>query len=129
MEFKSLHLRVDLANKSKSHDNKLSLFLGGLPFDVSDEDVYKHFASCGDIDYVRIVRDNKTGVGKGFGYVKFKTSDSLSLAIKLDGSKLNRRTIRVSRCVKKVGSLPRPVLVLIPLMLACHSLLADEEQG
>ena len=108
MEFKSLHLRVDLANKSKSHDNKLSLFLGGLPFDVSDEDVYKHFASCGDIDYVRIVRDNKTGVGKGFGYVKFKTSDSLSLAIKLDGSKLNRRTIRVSRCVKKVGSLPSP---------------------
>lgn len=32
MEYKSLHLRVDIANKSKVHDNKRSVFLGGLPF-------------------------------------------------------------------------------------------------
>jgi RNA recognition motif-containing protein len=32
MEFKSNHLRVDLANQSKKHDNKRSVFLGGLPF-------------------------------------------------------------------------------------------------
>jgi hypothetical protein len=32
MEYKSLHLRVDIAAKSKEHDNKRSVFLGGLPF-------------------------------------------------------------------------------------------------
>lgn len=101
MEYKSLHLRVDIANKSKAHDNKRSLFLGALPFDVADEDVYAHFASCGPIEYVRIIRDNKTGIGKGFGYVQFKTSDTVALGLKLDGSVLNERKIRVSRCVRK----------------------------
>ena len=101
MEYKSLHLRVDIANKSKAHDNKRSLFLGALPFDLADEDVYAHFASCGPIEYVRIIRDNKTGIGKGFGYVQFKTSDTVALGLKLDGSVLNERKIRVSRCVRK----------------------------
>ena len=31
-EFRSHHLRVDLATQSKVHDNKRSVFLGGLPF-------------------------------------------------------------------------------------------------
>lgn len=69
--------------------------------DIVDEAVYKHFESCGEIDNVRIIRDNQTGVGKGFGYVQFKTPDSLALALKLDGSKIGDRKIRVSRAVKK----------------------------
>lgn len=103
MEYKSLHLRVDIAAKPKQakENNKKSLFLGGLPFEVSDEDLYKHFAACGPIDYVRVIRDNKTGIGKGFGYVAFKTDDCLALGIKLDGSSLNGRKIRVTRCIKK----------------------------
>jgi nucleolar protein 12 len=106
MEYKDHHLRVDLAIKQKPTDkntnsNKRTLFLGGLPFDVSDEDVYKHFLTCGSIEYVRIIRDNKTGIGKGFGYVCFKTEDTIALAMKLDGSILNERKIRVTRCVKK----------------------------
>lgn len=101
MEYKSLHLRVDIASRSKVHDNKKSLFLGGLPFDISDEDVYKHFSNCGQIDFVRVIRDNKTGIGKGFGYVQFKTADSVQLGLRLDASTLNERKIRVTRCVKK----------------------------
>jgi nucleolar protein 12 len=102
MEYKSLHLRVDIANKSKVHDNRRSLFLGGLAFDINDEEVYEHFQSCGPIEYVRIIRDNKTGIGKGFGYVQFKTSDTVSLGLKMDGTLMNDRKIRVNRCVKKL---------------------------
>lgn len=119
MEYKSLHIRVDIATKSKVHDNKKSVFLGGLPFgncsflyflieakfnfliDCSDEDVYSHFSPCGPIEFVRLIRDNKTGIGKGFGYVQFKTTDSVSLAVRLNGSTINERKIRVERCVKK----------------------------
>ena len=32
MEYKSHHLRIDIAANSKAHDNKRSVFLGGLPF-------------------------------------------------------------------------------------------------
>ncbi|CAF0757730.1 unnamed protein product [Brachionus calyciflorus] len=101
MEFKGLHLRVDLATRSKVHDNKRSVFLGGLPFDCSDEDVYSHFSKCGPIEFVRLIRDNKTGIGKGFGYVQFKTADTVALAIRLEGTSINNRKIRVERCVKK----------------------------
>ena len=104
MEFKTRHLRVDVATKSKVHNNKCSVFLGALAFDVTDEAVYEHFAKCGEIDNVRIIRDNKTGVGKGFGYVQFKTADTIDLALKLDASKMGERKIRVSRAVKKLVS-------------------------
>jgi nucleolar protein 12 len=68
---------------------------------VTDEDVYSHFAEVGQIEFVRIIRDNKTGIGKGFGYVQFKTPDSIQLALKLDGSEIKKRKIRCTRCVKK----------------------------
>lgn len=102
MEYKNRHLRVDVATGSKVHDNKTSVFLGALAFDVTDEAVHAHFEKCGDIDNVRIIRDNKTGVGKGFGYVQFKTVDSVTLALKLDATKMGERKIRVSRAVKKL---------------------------
>jgi nucleolar protein 12 len=47
------------------------VFVGNLPFDVQDEELYTHFERCGEIEFVRIVRDKKTNIGKGFGYVQF----------------------------------------------------------
>jgi nucleolar protein 12 len=46
--------------------------VGNLPFDVQDEAIYMHFTRCGKIEFVRIVRDKKTNIGKGFGYVQFR---------------------------------------------------------
>ena len=66
------HLRVDSVSNPTSHDHKRSVFVGNLPFDVQDEDLYTHFSRCGEIEFVRIVRDKKTNIGKGFGYVQFK---------------------------------------------------------
>jgi RNA recognition motif-containing protein len=42
---------------------------------VSDDDVRALFASCGDIDYVRVVRDRDTRKGKGIAYVAFKVGE------------------------------------------------------
>ena len=53
------------------HDHKRCVFVGNLPFDVQDEELWTHFERCGDIEFVRIVRDKKTNIGKGFGYVQF----------------------------------------------------------
>lgn len=68
---------------------------------IEEEALYAHFKECGEIENVRIIRDNKTGLGKGIGYVMFKTSDSISLALKLNKSEINNRIIRVERCSKK----------------------------
>ncbi|XP_042651743.1 RNA-binding protein 34 isoform X2 [Tyto alba] len=66
------HIRVDIASKNSLHDNKRSVFLGNLSYDISDDAVREHFSVCGGIVAVRIVRDRKTGLGKGFGYVLFE---------------------------------------------------------
>ncbi|XP_075222701.1 uncharacterized protein LOC142325170 isoform X2 [Lycorma delicatula] len=69
--------------------------------DVADNDVRKVFEGCGEIESVHIIRDNKTGMGKGFGYVNFKFQDSVEFALKLNGAMLKKRNIRVKRAVKR----------------------------
>ncbi|KFP27359.1 RNA-binding protein 34, partial [Colius striatus] len=95
------HIRVDIASKANSHDNKRSVFLGNLSYDISDEVVRQHFTVCGDVVAVRVVRDRQTGVGKGFGYVLFENTDAVHLALKLNESVLMGRKIRVKRCGEK----------------------------
>jgi nucleolar protein 12 len=48
---------------------------------------------------VRVVRDRKTNVGKGFAYVSFADKAAVGLALKLDGTQLEGRPIRVKRCI------------------------------
>lgn len=98
MVLEGLHIRVDTAVPQKKQNSQNSLFIGNLPFNISDEDVYEHFKKCGTIDYVRLIRDKPTGVGKGFGYVAFTNRDGVMFGLKLNGSKLNGRDLRVSRC-------------------------------
>jgi nucleolar protein 12 len=47
-----------------------------LSFDAQEEELWLYFESCGEIENVRIVRDNKTNVGKGFAFVQFKASEN-----------------------------------------------------
>ena len=95
-ELEGQHIRVNSSIMNKTaHDHKRSVFVGNLPFAISEEDVRNHFLDCGAVADIRLVRDWKTGVGKGFGYVKFEEVDSAELATKLDNSKLNNRKIRV----------------------------------
>ncbi|XP_063958493.1 RNA-binding protein 34-like [Lytechinus pictus] len=95
------HMRVDIASNNKKHDMKHSLFIGNLPFNIDDEAVRNHFQEFGTVQGVRLIRDKATGMGKGFGYVLFEDSSSVEFALKMDGSKLKGRSLRVKRAVKK----------------------------
>ena len=95
VQFMGKHLRVNSLEKHFSSAN--SLFIGNLPFDVSEESLYELFGDAGEINSVRVIRDRKTNVGKGFAYVEFKEKESVSLGLKLNGSEINSRKIRVSK--------------------------------
>ncbi|OXB55546.1 hypothetical protein ASZ78_002659, partial [Callipepla squamata] len=86
------HIRVDSASNAGSHDNKRSIFLGNLAYEVVA---------------VRIVRDRQSGMGKGFGYVLFENTDAVHLALKLNNSDLMGRKLRVKRCVEKGKALQK----------------------
>jgi len=90
-------LRLDICGLKSKHEHKKCLFIGNLPFKITEEEIHQHFIGCGEIDDIRIVRDKATGLGKGFAYVKFKNTESVMFGLKLNSSKLNGRALRVSR--------------------------------
>uniref|UniRef100_A0A3Q4BSZ2 RRM domain-containing protein n=1 Tax=Mola mola TaxID=94237 RepID=A0A3Q4BSZ2_MOLML len=98
---KDFHIRVDRVGDSSSHDHRRSIFVGNLSFEINELTLRQHFEECGCVEAVRVVRDQNSGLGKGFGYVLFEGADAVQLALKLDGTKLEGRSIRVKRSVKK----------------------------
>jgi nucleolar protein 12 len=39
---------------------------------AEEDDLWKMFESCGKISGIRLIRDKRTGVGKGFAYINFE---------------------------------------------------------
>lgn len=64
--------------------------------EAEEDDIWKLFEPCGKIESVRLIRDSKTGIGKGFGYVNFESSDSVELALQMEKFTLKGRDLRVS---------------------------------
>ncbi len=64
---------------------------------VKEDDLYEFFKECGDIEAVRVVRDARTGVGKGFGFISFKSKDGVILALEKHEQEFNGRVLRVIR--------------------------------
>ena len=101
--FADRHLRVDLASEgegSTKTNTKKSIFIGNLPMDLEEEPVWQLFGKCGTVSNVRLIRDKVTNMGKGIGYVTFTSKDSVDVALKLAGTKLGNRPVRVSPCSK-----------------------------
>ncbi|KAG2261830.1 hypothetical protein Bca52824_068909 [Brassica carinata] len=106
------HIRVDRAcpprKKLKGqgqdtllYDSKRTVFIGNLPFDVKDEEVYQLFTGKSNLENnleaVRVIRDPHLNIGKGIAYVLFKTKEAANLVIKKGYLKLRDRELRVSR--------------------------------
>ena len=66
---------------SQPHDQSKAVFIGNIRFNEEEDQVRKHFNKCGTITDVRLVRDATTGMGKGFGYVNFNSTDAVEKVI------------------------------------------------
>lgn len=105
------HLRVDKVGKKTNspQENQRSVFVGNIPFSADEEKVREVFSVCGEVEAVRIVRDSKSGVGKGFGYVLFVDKAGVMFSIRQNKKlKIDGRALRVSGCkgqqvIKKPG--------------------------
>lgn len=59
----------------KNAEHKRTIFIGNLPHDVQEEELWQLFlkkAKKLHIQRVRVVRDKHTGNCKGIGYITFK---------------------------------------------------------
>lgn len=109
--YKDHHLRVDHLTHPTKKDNKLSVFVGNIDFQEKEESLWKYFNDkliakedkkdvSNVIDNVRIVRDPKTSFGKGFAIVQFNDTNYVTKALMLDGKKMGKRSLRITRCKK-----------------------------
>lgn len=128
----SRHLRADLVAHPQPIDHQRCVFVGNLGFvddetsikaaesrqssnktgaarsskplkgDV-EEGLWRAFSTVGKVESVRVVRDAKTRIGKGFGYVQFADQVGVEDALGMDGKKfppLLPRKLRVVRAKK-----------------------------
>lgn len=73
------------------------LFVGGIPFSATEQELREHFAQCGTVESATIIMDRATGRSKGFGFVEMSSDEEAAAAVaKLNGSDLGGRTINVS---------------------------------
>jgi len=95
------HIRVDWVEKKSINptENQHSVFVGNLPFDADEEKMRDVFSSCGDIESIRLVRDSKSGIGKGFGFILFADRSGVLFACRQTKKlEMNGRLLRVTRC-------------------------------
>eukprot|EP00834_Sanchytrium_tribonematis_P006482 NODE_481_length_6950_cov_0.533353.p3 type:complete len:291 gc:universal NODE_481_length_6950_cov_0.533353:1591-2463(+) len=86
-------LRVDKALQRKQDSG---VFVGNLPPSIEEVELHQHFEDCGNIDYVRVIRDPQMNMCKGIAYVVFKDPSAIRLALRLSDSVLKERKIRVT---------------------------------
>ncbi|MEU2955780.1 RNA recognition motif domain-containing protein [Streptomyces xanthochromogenes] len=73
------------------------LYVGGLSYSVDDDGLRELFMTCGEVSFVKVIRDFHSGRSKGFGFVEMATPEEAKGAItELHGSLHERRTISVS---------------------------------
>ncbi len=73
------------------------LFVGSLPYSVTDQDLEGIFAEIGQVVSSKVIINNEDGRSKGFGFVEMSTAEEANLAIeKLNGASMDGRNILVS---------------------------------
>ncbi|OJJ48329.1 hypothetical protein ASPZODRAFT_61842 [Penicilliopsis zonata CBS 506.65] len=72
------------------------IYIGGLPFDLSEGDIVTIFSQYGEPVHVNLVRDKETGKSRGFAFLKYEDQRSTDLAVdNLGGATVLGRILRV----------------------------------
>lgn len=78
------------------------VFVGGLPFATTDDELREIFEAHGKVASANVVRDRESGRSKGFGFVEFENDEEGKAAEKaLNGSEIGGRTISVAEARPK----------------------------
>ncbi|KAF9152583.1 hypothetical protein BG015_005037 [Linnemannia schmuckeri] len=85
----------EAAVKAAPKNQKFIVFVGNLPYNITKEQLEKHFESCGKISSVRIQTDKATGKGKGFAFMEFPEPESMQKALYFHKTLFNKRPINV----------------------------------
>lgn len=90
-------LAGDSSSWHDHHKGSAYIHIGGLHPGLTEGDVICVLSQFGEPVDIHLVRDHKTGVSRGFGFVAFEDQRSTNLAVdNLNGVELLGRTLSVS---------------------------------
>jgi RNA recognition motif-containing protein len=85
-----------------------SLFVGNLPWSVTEDELRAKFEEVATVTAVRIVTDKVTGRAKGFAFVEVEDADMQKAIDALNGKKLGEREIVVNEAKPRAEKSDRP---------------------
>jgi RNA recognition motif-containing protein len=75
----------------------MNIYVGNLSYEVTEEDLQNAFEGFGQIESVKIIKDNYSGRSKGFGFVEMPNNADAQSAINgLNDKELKGRTLKVN---------------------------------
>ena len=78
------------------------LYVGNLPYSVTQQTLEETFGQCGTVDSVNVITDRDTGQSKGFGFIEMSNDSEAQKAIQeLNGTSIDGREIKVNEAKPK----------------------------
>lgn len=75
----------------------MNIYVGNLPFAVTDEDIRQAFKEFGEVTSVAIIKDKFTGESRGFAFVEMaKQSEGEAAIAGLNGKEFKGRNLTVN---------------------------------
>ena len=95
---------LNKAREAAKETMGMKLFIGGLPYSTSEEQLTELFVAHGELKEVHIAKDKETGNSKGFAFVTYKSYKEGEAAIEaLKGTKIEGRKLTIQESKPKGG--------------------------
>lgn len=78
-----------------------SIFVGNLPWAVTDADLQTKFSEFGNVLSARVITDKFSGRSRGFGFVEMEDADAEKAVAAMNGSDWNGRKVTVNEAKPK----------------------------
>ena len=78
------------------------LFVGGIAWATTEEQLREAFAEHGEIKDLIIIKDRETGRSKGYGFVTMESEEAGKNAMEqINGKEVDGRTLRVDEATER----------------------------
>lgn len=79
----------------------MNLYVGNLPFSVTDEDLRELFAKQGEVQKAKVIMDRESGRSRGFGFVEMSDNAARKAITALNETEFEGKQISVNEARDK----------------------------
>lgn len=80
-------------NEQGNNSQSLSIFVGGLKANFTEDVLFKYFGSIGEVESINLKKNKKTNMNKGYCIVTFKDIKSVKRVLKVKDHFIDRRLV------------------------------------